>query len=91
MGFPTKKTYSPSLSQKHTYTQTSYNLLGGYVEFQMDTTEATAATNTNFYTSSPDKCCSYCDIQKNKSPQCMEMVRKYECCINCMLEPANTS
>jgi hypothetical protein len=53
--------------------KTSYNLLGGYVEFQMDTTEATAATNTNFYTSSPDKCCSYCDIQKNKSPQCMEM------------------
>lgn len=51
----------------------TYNLLGGYVEFTMDTTHATAATNTNFYTSSPDKCCAYCDIQPNKSPQCVEM------------------
>jgi hypothetical protein len=53
--------------------KTSYNLLGGYVEFDMNTTRATGETNTNFYTSSPDKCCAYCDIQNNKSPQCMEM------------------
>lgn len=39
----------------------------------MNTTRATGETNTNFYTSSPDKCCAYCDIQNNKSPQCMEM------------------
>jgi len=51
----------------------TYNLLGGYVEFTMDTSHATAATNTNFYTSSPTTCCSYCDIQPNKSPQCVEM------------------
>ena len=26
-----------------------------------------------FHSSSPEHCCGYCDIQKNKSPQCMEM------------------
>lgn len=51
----------------------TFNLLGGYVEFDMDTTHATAATNTNFYTSSPEACCAYCDIQPNGSPQCVEM------------------
>jgi hypothetical protein len=51
----------------------SFNLLGGYVEFDMNTTRATGGTNTNFYTSSPTTCCSYCDIQNNGSPQCMEM------------------
>ena len=51
----------------------TFNLLGGWVEFDMDTTKATPGTNTNFYTSSPNICCSYCDIQANKSPQCMEM------------------
>lgn len=51
----------------------TFNLLGGYVSFVMDVTRANAQVNTNFYTSSPASCCAYCDIQKNKSPQCMEM------------------
>jgi hypothetical protein len=53
----------------------AYNLLGGYVEFDMDTTNTTGQTNTNFYTTSPDAALfpAYCDIQANKSPQCMEM------------------
>lgn len=51
----------------------TYNLLGGYVEFDMDTSGAQGGVNTNFYTSSPDYCCGYCDIQPNGSPQCMEL------------------
>lgn len=51
----------------------SFNLLGGYVEFDMDTSSAQPGINTNFYTSSPSTCCAYCDIQPNGSPQCMEM------------------
>jgi len=59
--------------------KTSWNLLGGFMEFDMDTTEVQPEVNTNFYTSSPDKpncgedC--YCDIQKSASgkPSCMEM------------------
>jgi hypothetical protein len=53
--------------------KTSFNLLGGYVEFDMDTSGAHTGVNNNFYTSSPDTCCGYCDIQANGSPQCMEM------------------
>uniref|UniRef100_A0A6T8UVI0 Cellulase n=1 Tax=Noctiluca scintillans TaxID=2966 RepID=A0A6T8UVI0_NOCSC len=53
--------------------KTSFNLLGGYIEFEMDTTEAHPGVNTNLYTTSPQTCCDYCDIQDNGSPQCMEM------------------
>jgi hypothetical protein len=59
--------------------KTSFNLLGGYMEFDMDTTGVANEVNTNFYTSSPSKqnCGSacYCDIQKSSSgkPSCMEM------------------
>jgi hypothetical protein len=59
--------------------KTAWNLLGGYMEFDMDTTAVANEVNTNFYTSSPskpncgEKC--YCDIQKSSSgaPSCMEM------------------
>jgi len=57
--------------------KTSFNLLGGYVEFDMDTSRATPGTNTNIYTVSMtgDNCGEqcYCDIQDNGSPVCMEL------------------
>jgi len=57
--------------------KTSWNLLGGYIEFDMDVSEATAGTNTNIYTVSMpmDNCgeSCYCDIQNNGSPICMEL------------------
>lgn len=54
---------------------TAFNLLSGYVQFDMDTSAAQGGVNNNFYTSSPWKGLfpSYCDIQENDSPQCMEM------------------
>jgi len=53
----------------------TFNLLNGYVQFDMDTSSAQPAVNNNFYTSSPWQGLfpQYCDIQKNKSPMCMEM------------------
>lgn len=53
----------------------TFNLLGGYVQFTIDTSRAQGAVNNNFYTSSPERSYfpSYCDIQPNNSPQCMEM------------------
>jgi len=53
--------------------KTSFNLLGGYVEFDMNTTYAHVGINNNFYTTSPSPCCAYCDIQQGDHPQCMEM------------------
>lgn len=57
--------------------KTSWNLLNGSIEFDMDVSGVQAAVNTNFYTSSPPKpnCGSdcYCDVQANDSPVCMEM------------------
>ena len=59
--------------------KTSWNLLGGSMEWDMDVSGVAAEVNTNFYTSSPDKpnCGSacYCDIQKSASgkPSCMEL------------------
>jgi len=53
--------------------KTSYNLLGGYVQFDMNTTESHVTVNNNFYTSSPSPCCNYCDIQVGDHPQCMEL------------------
>jgi hypothetical protein len=52
----------------------AFDLTGGFIEYTMDTSRSTPGTNTNFYTSSPDPSYfpSYCDIQANKSPQCME-------------------
>jgi hypothetical protein len=53
----------------------TFNLLGGYVEFDMDTTYAHTGINNNFYTSSPSAgSLEYCDIQDSTShPHCMEM------------------
>lgn len=53
----------------------AFNLLGGSIEWDMDTSKAHGGINNNFYTVSPDKSYfpKYCDIQKNDSPQCMEM------------------
>lgn len=58
--------------------KTSWNLLGGFMEFSMDTSKVSEEVNTNFYTTSPakpncgEKC--YCDIQKSASfDSCMEM------------------
>ena len=55
---------------------TSFNLLGGYVSFAMDTSLAGDGVNTNVYTISPEQGVAesgYCDIQENDSPQCMEL------------------
>jgi len=61
---------------------TSFNLLGGYVEFDMDSSGATGGMNNNFYTISPDHAYTsyndYCDGQgpDASSPTgtyCMEM------------------
>jgi len=55
----------------------TFNLLGGYVEFDMDTSHAHTGVNNNFYLVSPDP--SYfsasndCDIQGQGKPSCMEM------------------
>jgi len=57
----------------------AFNLLGGYMSWDMDVSKVNAEVNTNFYTSSPDKpnCggACYCDIQKSASgkPSCMEL------------------
>lgn len=63
-------TGSGGVHGKHTF-----NLIDGWVEFEMDTTNAQNGVNNNFYTSSPETSTfpNYCDIQKNDSPQCMEM------------------
>jgi len=55
--------------------KTAFNLLGGYIEFDMDVTGAHNNVNNNLYTSSPwpGLFPNYCDIQANDSPQCMEM------------------
>lgn len=67
-------------------TKTAWNLLGGSIEFEMDTSKTNAAVNTNVYTTSPkvENCgmdC-YCDIQDGSQPayfhrkpyaSCMEM------------------
>jgi hypothetical protein len=57
--------------------KTSWNLLGGYLEFDMDTTKAALGVNTNLYTVSMQKpnCgkACYCDIQEGDHPSCMEL------------------
>ena len=59
--------------------KTSWNLLGGFIEFDMDVSRVSPQVNTNLYTSSPSipNCGSdcYCDIQKSPSgkPSCMEL------------------
>lgn len=60
------------------YGKTAFNLVGGYVEFDMDTSGVRASINSNFYTISPDRgrFPNYCDIQAcndNSCPFCMEM------------------
>jgi len=54
---------------------TSFDLLSGFVQFDMDTSGAQGGVNNNFYTASPERSYfpQYCDIQPNSSPQCMEM------------------
>jgi hypothetical protein len=60
--------------------KTAFNLLGGFMEFDMDTSGVANEVNTNFYTSSPKiaNCgtACYCDIQDSHNssrPSCMEM------------------
>lgn len=55
--------------------KTAFNLLGGFVQFDIDTGGAQGGVNNNFYTSSPAPGLfpQYCDIQSNDSPVCMEM------------------
>jgi len=58
------------------HAKTSWNLLDGYIEFDMDTSRANAGVNTNLYTTSPNYPggSSYCDIQDNgHGGVCMEM------------------
>jgi len=60
------------------YGRTSWNMLGGYVEFDMDTSSVQAGVNSNFYTISPEanNYAQYCDIQAcndGSCPRCMEM------------------
>jgi hypothetical protein len=51
----------------------AFNLLGGFVEFDMDTRGALTGVNNNFYLTSPTKAAfpAYCDIQQ--TPGCLEM------------------
>jgi|TARA_B110000208_G_C11659636_1_gene391128 hypothetical protein len=51
----------------------AFNLLGGYIEFDMNTTHANTNVNNNFYLTSPDRSTfpKYCDIQQ--TPGCLEM------------------
>jgi hypothetical protein len=59
--------------------KTSWNLLGGSIEWDMDTSRVNKEVNTNLYTTSPSQpncgqdC--YCDIQRSASgnPSCMEL------------------
>jgi len=55
----------------------TFNLLGGYIEFDIDTTAAHGGVNNNFYLVSPDpsyfKASNDCDIQAQGKPACMEM------------------
>lgn len=55
----------------------TFNLLGGYIEFEMDTSGAHTGVNNNFYLVSPDpsyfKPTNDCDIQGQFKPSCMEM------------------
>jgi len=55
----------------------TFNLLGGYIEFDMDTTGAHTGVNNNFYFVSPApsyfKASNDCDIQGQHKPSCMEM------------------
>ena len=53
----------------------TWDLNGGYIEFDMDTSRATGGTNTNLYTTSPDRVSGTndCDIQGQGKPSCMEM------------------
>ena len=57
--------------------KTSWNLLGGYMEFTMDVSNTADGVNTNFYTSSPDRenlgSATYCDDQGDGDQGCMEM------------------
>jgi len=55
--------------------RTSWNLLGGFIEFDMDVCGAQTGVNNNFYTISPQggPSSGYCDIQTNDSPICMEL------------------
>ena len=54
----------------------TFNLLGGYVEYDMDTSHAQPGVNSDFYTTSPSKSRFplYCDIRGvHDSPRCMEL------------------
>lgn len=55
----------------------TFNLLGGYIEFEMDTSRAYTGVNNNFYLVSPDPSffqpTNDCDIQGQYKPSCMEM------------------
>jgi len=55
--------------------RTSWNLLGGSIEFDMDACGGVDQVNNNLYTVSPEGGMSsgYCDIQSNDSPICMEL------------------
>jgi len=60
-------------------TKTSFNLLGGFIEFDMNTRRANGGVNNNIYTISPDRdmvgSTTYCDIQGDpkKDKFCMEL------------------
>jgi len=57
------------------HSKVTWNLNGGFVEFDMDTSNAKGGVNTNLYTTSPDQVqgTNDCDIQGQGKPSCMEM------------------
>jgi len=59
------------------HSKTTWNLNGGYIEFDMDTSGAQGGVNNNLYTTSPDpgqlQPINECDIQGVGKPSCMEM------------------
>lgn len=60
-------------------TRASFNLLGGYVEFDIDVSNVELAVNANLYAISPDigpdgfQSGEYCDGAENDVPYCMEL------------------
>lgn len=57
------------------HSKVTWNLNGGYIEFDMDTSRAQGGVNNNFYTTSPNQVQgkNECDIQGQGKPSCMEM------------------
>jgi len=65
-------------------TKASFNLLGGFVEFDFDVSSANTGVIPNIYTVSPDgigggfTSDSYCDMGENDKPDCLEVLARVQ-------------